>query len=323
MTRTVVDCLKTARLAAKQAPDHVENWLALGQLYQLDEQLDEARRSFEQGWAAAADQQRWSLYVTLAERLMDLYQQQGRNREFVMVGQRILRQSWLEPYGLQPEAVLLRLAQYFLAVKNMSAALHYAGQALVLAENLRDHQTGGDANFVMGQVFRHQSQLDRAESHFHKALEIAGKQQNAARMANLYSVLASIHQQREEWAEAEEMQNKGIRIGKLLKQQAGLASDYANLAISQLKQQRLKEARENLTEALTLYRSLDNPRGEADQLANLGIVATLEEKLDEADVSLQQAWQLYHQIDYRRGIEQVTRLLVDLAQLQRPSATLQ
>ncbi len=323
MTRTVADCLKSAQLAVKQAPEHIENWLSLGQFQQLMEQTGPATRSFEQAWAAAADQQRWALYLTAAEQLLELYQRQGRRQEFVMACLRLLKQPWLDSYGFCAETVLLKLGQFYLTRGPHGVALHYLKQALAQAEQQLDKVNCGEAHFLLGQVLRKLEQFDQAEEHFRLALKIASELKQAARMANLYSVLARFYQQREQWQDAETMQAKSIEIGKLLKQQAGVASGLSNLGIVQMKQEHLLQARQSFTEALELYRSLENTAGEADQLTNLGILATLESQLEDAERYLQQAWQHYQTLALPPRIEQVTQLLVNLAQLQKPHATLQ
>jgi|GEM_PF-3088189 len=323
MTRTVADCLKSALLSVKQAPEHVENWLSLAQLQQCMSQPELSSRSFEQALAAAADQQRWALYLTAAESLLELYQHRGRSQEFVLLCLRLLQQSELSQYGFCPETVLLKLGQFYLASGSYSVALHYLKRALILAEQQLDQNSCGEAHFLLGQVLRKLERQDRAESHFRQALQIASELKQAARMANLYSVLARFYQQREQWQDAQTMQAKSVEIGKLIKQQAGVASGLSNLGIVQMKQDHLKDARQSFKESLELYRSLGNPDGEADQLTNLGILATLDNQLDEAEQQLQQAWQHYQARGLQPRIEQVTQLLVNLAQLQKPHATLQ
>lgn len=323
MTRTVADCLKSAHFAVKQAPEHVENWLSLAQLQQCMKQSGPASCSFEQALAAAADQQRWALYMTAAEHLLELYQRRGRSQEFVLLCQRLLRQPELSLYGLCAESILLKLGQFYLARGPHSLALHYLNQGLTLAQQQLDQISCGEAHFLLGQVLRKLEQPDQAEDHFRQALQIATELKQAARMANLYSVLARFYQQREQWEDAETMQGKSIEIGKLIKQQAGVASGLSNLGIMQMKQDRLTEAQQSFNEALALYRSLENANGEADQLTNLGILATMGNRLEEAEQNLQQAWQHYQALDLTPRVEQVTQLLINLAQLQKPHVTLQ
>lgn len=323
MTRTVVDCLNTARAAVELAPEHVENWLSLGRFCLLNNQPDEARRSFEQGWAAAADQQRWALYISLGEELVELYQKQGRAREFVMAAQRILHRPGLDDYGLSSEPLMLKLTQYFLATGSLQVASQYGNMALKSSRAMLDRASEGEAHFLLAQVSRRDKQLEQAEQHFRQALEIASELHQAARIANLYGALASLYQHQARWDEAEHMRRQAVKIGKLLKQKAGLASDLSHLGVVQLKQEKLTDARTSLEESLQLYRQLENLRGEADQLANLGIIATLEKDLPEAEQHLQRSWQLYEQLEYAPGSRHVTDLMVNLAQLQRPLMTLQ
>ncbi|MCV6589835.1 MAG: tetratricopeptide repeat protein [Marinobacterium sp.] len=323
MSRTLKASLLHARLMVRQAPDHVENWLALGRLLQLEQHNKEAVSVLEQAWARAADQQRWALYLSIAEALINLYQQLGRAEEFVLAITRVLAQPAMEAQGLDTGALRLRLGQFYLSRRDYPLALYHLRQALQYARQQHDPLALGEAYFLLGQLFRWQQQLERAEEHFRSALELATEQQQAARMANLYGALAGLLQKQERWKEAEAMQHNAVKIGRLLKQQAGLAQSLGSLGALQLQQEAYGKARKHLEESLTLYCKLENRRGEADQRTNLGIIASHGNELDEAETHLQQAWRLYQQLGFDVGVERTTSLLLQLAQLQRPDAVLQ
>ena len=323
MSRSLQQLLLQARSAVEMAPDHIENWLMLAKFQQLQKLYAEAICSLEQGWARAAEQQRLALYLVIGERLLELYKLQGRGEEMALVARRLLANSELMALGMDRGTIHLKLAEYYRAASQSESALVHGGLALQLSAEQGDRYQEGEACFVLGRLYNRSQQIDQAEDYFTRALRIASELHQAVRMANLYSALANIAQQRERWDDAESMRRNAIRIGELLEHKAGLASDNANLGVTLMKQDKLKEAQGAFEKSLSLYKTLDNRKAEANQRMNLGIVLTHRNVLDEAEEQLQKGWGLYHLLDDAAGQQRATDLLVNLALLQKPFATLQ
>ena len=90
----------------------------------------------------------------------------------------------------------------------------------------------------------------------------------------------------------------------------------------QQSQDRWQEAGESFERSLAIYQAMDNCRGEADQHTNLGILRALEGALSDAEQNLQRAFTLYGSLELPDQLARVTELLINLAQLQQPHATL-
>ena len=168
----------------------------------------------------------------------------------------------------------------------------------------------------LGIVYQIRGGLDQAVAYYDKALAIFEALGLQAGMAKVYGNLGSTYQTRGERDKAVKFHEKALAIDKKLGHQEGMANQYGNLGNVYQTRGELDQAVAYYEKALAINEALGRQEGMANQYGNLGSVSQTRGELDQAVTYYEKALALFETIGAAPQIEQVKPLLAIIKEEQ-------
>jgi tetratricopeptide (TPR) repeat protein len=184
-------------------------------------------------------------------------------------------------------------------------------ETLKLAERISPAEDAAQARAValgdLGLVYADRSELEKAEEHYKKALEIDREIGDRLGEAKDLDNLGTVYGQRGgpgDLAKAQEHFKQALETHREISDRRGEAAALGNLGIVYRRRGEREKAEKHLTEALDIQRGIGDRLGEARQLGNLGNVYKDRGgpgDLDKAEKHYKRALEIDREIGNRRG----------------------
>ncbi|KAG6915405.1 hypothetical protein DXG01_011638 [Tephrocybe rancida] len=268
----------------------------LGEVYLLQDKLDEAEASFEH--AAKLHQQAHSVLgkANDIQKLGEVYMRQEKldqaKASFVHAAE--LHQQAHSVLGEANNTQ--KLAEVYMRQNKLDQAEASFEHAKVLHQQV--YSVFGEANDVsgLGEVYVRQYKLDEAEASFKHAAKLHQQAHSVLGEANNIQKLGEVYVRQYKLDEAEASFKHAAKLHQQAHSVLGEANNVQKLGEVYVRQYKLDEAEASFEHAAQLHQQAHSVLGEANNVQKLGEVYMLQDKLDKAEASFEHAKVLHQQV---------------------------
>jgi len=174
-------------------------------------------------------------------------------------------------------------------------------QALVIYQELTDHNGEADSLYNMGNAYDSLGQYAKAIEFLEHSLSIYRIIPDRNGKANSLNVLGVVYNHQGQYAKAIEFLEHSLSIYRIIPDRNGEANSLTNLGTAYGSQGKYAKAIEFLEQSLSIQKDIDNHNGEANSLNNLGNAYSFQGKYAKAIEFLEQSLNIYRAIPNPKG----------------------
>ncbi len=177
---------------------------------------------------------------------------------------------------------LLELSKKYYQTGSLEETQQYAGQALVLSQQLRFKKGMAKSHTLLGIVARYQGHYVEALEHHYTSLKIKQEVKDKEGVSASYNNIGAIYWSQGNYPEALTCFFASLKINRELNDKPGIATSCNNIGLIYSNQGNYAEALKNHFASLKIRQELNDKRGISASYNNIGLIYINQKKYEEA-----------------------------------------
>ncbi len=198
----------------------------------------------------------------------------------------------------QKEKVIAAYAELTnkLSTINFSEAISTAGEGLKVASSVKDSVSIAELLSYEGRAYYFKGSYDSAAKLYYNAIAILEKQNEPAKLAQVYNEIAKLYRKTRDLTRAAEKYEMALKLFQLINYSSGISMIYNESGVVYEYRKNYTEAIRRYTASLVICQKRNDRTGIAYALNNLAGVYTILKQFDKAEVYLTKALEIRKQL---------------------------